>query len=302
MRERMPSAMEKKAAHLEQQLSIQSKNFASVLSELEGKTTELEKLRKLVQREVAARESAEGRLAEAEGLAKSAVREAREAEAQLEEAGERHDTELREMSGLLEKLQQQWAIKKQQYARLSSELQRRSSLFSMANGSANGSLPATPDPPTGGCSPALEERVLVAEGKAKEACEREQAAAEQLEEARAAAAEMEARLETSREAAEKELSALRAELGESKARAAQQQAASGQNGARMEMEEVKAAHAKAVEMEREKHAKEVGALKQEQEAILSDLREQLEGRAAALSEVQASNDSREVVSPAPLKL
>ena len=61
----MPSPLEKKAAHLEAQLAIQSKNFASVLSDLQEKSAELEQLRKFVQREVAAREKAELRWTEA---------------------------------------------------------------------------------------------------------------------------------------------------------------------------------------------------------------------------------------------
>ena len=91
----MPNELQKKASHLEAQLAIQSKNFASVLSDLQGKSTELEDIRKFAQREVSTREKAELRLGEAELLTKKALREAREAESLLEQANEKHDSEVR---------------------------------------------------------------------------------------------------------------------------------------------------------------------------------------------------------------
>jgi hypothetical protein len=56
------SNSKKRATQLEAQLAVQSKNFAAVLSDLQGKSEELEELRKIAERETSARHQAEQEL------------------------------------------------------------------------------------------------------------------------------------------------------------------------------------------------------------------------------------------------
>ena len=307
----MPSPLEKKAAQLEAQLAVQSKNFASVLSDLQEKSVELEQLRKFVQREVAAREKAELRWTEAEALTKKALKEAREAETLLEQANEKHDGEVREMASLLGQLQQQWALKKQQYARLSTELERRGSGVGMVNGAAPGAV-ATGVPTD--VAHDLAERAASAEQQTVQANAREQMALAELEQARTAAAEIAAaaaeresnlrmeldaakaaaalEIEAAKTAAADEMSALRTSVTESKLAAAAAasvtvvsedaaalpSAADGEGGfGTGELDALKAAHAAALEAAaaqmKSEHAVAIGALEEKLLSATNELRQ-----------------------------
>ncbi|KAL3918568.1 MAG: hypothetical protein SGPRY_005966 [Prymnesium sp.] len=273
-RARMPPSLEKKAAQLEQQLTIQSKNFASVLAELDGKKAELAELQESVRREISARESVEERLAQAEGAAASARGEASIGATQLEQARVRHVVELR-------------VLGEEHEAELREMAERREAELSEMSAKME----------------KLEELYVARDEECSWASAHGQEVASQLEEARCAAAEFSAMMVAANESTAKEIDQIKAAYAQAaeaeKAQHAREMSALKQEhaetitGLREGLREEQSASARreaaALEAERTQRSMEVSALKQEHEATVSILREQLGSRAAALSDLQETN-------------
>ena len=113
--------MSKRVKQLEDQLSIQSKNFATVLADLGAANAELEALRASKGTDM---EAALQQHMEAERRADALAASVTELEARLISLTDKHQAEAHEMAQVIAKLQQQWATKKEQCLRLSTAVRQ----------------------------------------------------------------------------------------------------------------------------------------------------------------------------------
>ena len=126
-------------ASLKKQFELQSQNFAAVLTDLQVITRELDEQRASTQRNIDEATAASlSRAEEMEQRAAALEERALDAEKQLAAKEDQRVTEVSELGEVLTQLQEQWEVKKQKFAILTAELQRRSGSGSLPNGSGAG--------------------------------------------------------------------------------------------------------------------------------------------------------------------